>query len=79
MENNEIMGNEIVSFEKNKKKSKLLLILLSVVILLIVGALIIYFYINSNPLLAIKYNANKLTENITEQIEKQEKIKKNIR
>lgn len=76
MENNEIMGNEIVSFEKNKKKSKLLLILLSVVILLIVGAVIIYFYINSNPLLAIKYNANKLTENITEQIEKQEKIKK---
>ncbi len=76
MENNEIMGNEIVSFEKDKKKSKLLLILLSVVILLIVGAVIIYFYINSNPLLAIKYNANKLTENITEQIEKQEKIKK---
>ena len=76
MENNEIMGNEIVSFEKNKKKTKLLLILLSVVILLIVGAVIIYFYINSNPLLAIKYNANKLTENITEQIEKQEKIKK---
>ena len=76
MENNEIIGNEIVSFEKNKKKSKLLLILLSVVILLIVGAVIIYFYINSNPLLAIKYNANKLTENITEQIEKQEKIKK---
>ena len=76
MKNNEIMGNEIVSFEKNKKKSKLLLILLSVVILLIVAAVTIYFYINSNPLLAIKYNANKLTENITEQIEKQEKIKK---
>lgn len=76
MENNEIMGNEIVSFEKNKKKSKLLLILLSVVILLIVGAVIIYFYINSNPLLAIKYNANKLTENITEQIDKHENIKK---
>lgn len=76
MKNNEIMGNEIVSFEKNKKKSKLLLILLSVVILLIVVAVTIYFYINSNPLLAIKYNANKLTENITEQIEKQEKIKK---
>lgn len=76
MKNNEIMGNEIVSFEKNKKKSKLLLILLSVVILLIVATVTIYFYINSNPLLAIKYNANKLTENITEQITKQEKIKK---
>ena len=76
MKNNEIMGNEIVSFEKSKKKSKLLLILLSVVILLIVATVTIYFYINSNPLLAIKYNANKLTENITEQIEKQEKIKK---
>lgn len=69
-------NNEIVSFEKNKKKSKLLLILLSVVLLLIASVVIIYFYINSNPLLAIKYNANKLTKNITEEIEQQEKIKK---
>lgn len=76
MENNEIMGNEIVSFEKNKKKSKLLLILLSVVILLILMAVIIYFYINKNPLLAIKYNTNKLTENIVEQIDKRENLKK---
>ena len=69
-------NNEIVSFEKNKKRSKLLLILLSVVLLLIASVVIIYFYINSNPLLAIKYNANKLTKNITEEIEQQEKIKK---
>lgn len=67
MENNEIIDNE-----KNKKKS----ILLLAVILLLVAVVIVYFYINSNPLLAIKYNANKLTENITEQIEKQEKNKK---
>jgi hypothetical protein len=69
-------NNEIVSFEKNKKKSKLLLILLSVVLIVIASVVIIYFYINSNPLLAIKYNANKLTKNITEEIEQQEKIKK---
>ena len=76
MENNEIMGNEIVSFEKNKNKSKVLLSLLSIIILIIVSTVIIYFYINSNPLLAIKYNTNKLTKNLTEQIEQQEKIKK---
>ena len=76
MENNEIMGNEIVSFEKNKNKSKVLLFLLSIIILIIVLTVIIYFYINSNPLLAIKYNTNKLTKNLTEQIEQQEKIKK---
>ena len=73
MENNEIMGNEIVSFEKNKNKSKVLLSLLSIIILIIVSTVIIYFYINSNPLLAIKYNTNKLTKNLTEQIEQQEK------
>ena len=76
MNNNEIMGNEIVSFEKNKNKSKVLLSLLSIIILIIVSTVIIYFYINSNPLLAIKYNTNKLTKNLTEQIEQQEKIKK---
>lgn len=67
------MENEVL---ETKKKNRLVIGILVVVGLLFVVAGGFYFYINSNPLLVIKYNTNKLTDSITERIEEQSGLKK---
>lgn len=67
------MENEVL---ETKKKNRLVIIILVVVGLLFLLAGGFYFYINSNSLLVIRYNTNKLTNSITEMIEEQEGLKK---